>query len=150
MVLFQGSSNFPVPKLAHLSDTHLYFYILGLYRENKTILLPENTGPSALICHVVLRSGPLHVQRVHVLYTRIQRKQTRTRQAWKHSSLTPSNHINCAHSWTLKVNVPLGSQTLNRERSGLVVECLTRDRGAAGSSLTGVTALCSLSKTHLS
>ena len=27
------------------------------------------------------------------------------------------------------------------ERSGSVVECLTRDRGAAGSSLTGVTAL---------
>ena len=37
-----------------------------------------------------------------------------------------------------------------RERSGLVVECLTRDRGAAGSSLTGVYALWSLSKTHLS
>ena len=31
-----------------------------------------------------------------------------------------------------------------------VVECLTRDRRAAGSSLTGVTALWSLSKTHLS
>ena len=29
----------------------------------------------------------------------------------------------------------------SRERSGSVVECLTRDRGAAGSSLTGVTAL---------
>ena len=29
-----------------------------------------------------------------------------------------------------------------RERSGPVVECLTRDRGAAGSSLTRVTALC--------
>ena len=37
-----------------------------------------------------------------------------------------------------------------RERNGSVVECLTRDRGAAGSSLTGVTALWSLSKTHLS
>ena len=37
-----------------------------------------------------------------------------------------------------------------RERSGSVVECLTRDRRAAGSSLTGVTALWSLSKTHLS
>ena len=31
----------------------------------------------------------------------------------------------------------------NRERSGSVVECLTRDRRAAGSSLTGVTALWS-------
>ena len=28
------------------------------------------------------------------------------------------------------------------EGSGSVVECSTRDRGAAGSSLTGVTALC--------
>ena len=37
-----------------------------------------------------------------------------------------------------------------RERSGSVVEYLTRDRGAAGSSLTDVTALWSLSKTHLS
>ena len=36
----------------------------------------------------------------------------------------------------------------SRERSGSVVECLTRDREAAGSSLTGVTALWSLSKTH--
>ena len=36
------------------------------------------------------------------------------------------------------------------ERSGVVVECLTQDRGAVGSSLTGVTALWSLSKTHLS
>ena len=36
------------------------------------------------------------------------------------------------------------------ERSDSVVECLTRDRGATGSSLTGVTALWSLSKTHLS
>ena len=37
-----------------------------------------------------------------------------------------------------------------KERSGSVVECLTRDRRAAGSSLTGVSALWSLSKTHLS
>ena len=37
-----------------------------------------------------------------------------------------------------------------RERSGSVVECLARDRRVAGSSLTGVTALWSLSKTHLS
>ena len=36
-----------------------------------------------------------------------------------------------------------------RERSGSVVECLTRDREAAGSSLTSVTVLWSLSKTHL-
>ena len=36
------------------------------------------------------------------------------------------------------------------ERSGSMVECLTRDREAAGSSLTGITALWSWSKTHLS
>ena len=36
------------------------------------------------------------------------------------------------------------------ERSGSVVVCLTRNREAAGSSLTGVTELWSLSKTHLS
>ena len=39
---------------------------------------------------------------------------------------------------------------VDKERSGSVVECLTRDRGAAGSSLTGVIALWSLRKTHLS
>ena len=38
---------------------------------------------------------------------------------------------------------------ISREHSGSVVECLTRDREATGSSLTGVTALWSLSKTHL-
>ena len=43
-----------------------------------------------------------------------------------------------------------GSIQEDRERSGSVVECLTQDRGAAGSRLTGVTALWSLSKTHLS
>ena len=36
------------------------------------------------------------------------------------------------------------------ECGGSVVECLTRDRRAAGSSLTDVTALWSLSKAHLS
>ena len=36
----------------------------------------------------------------------------------------------------------------DRERSGSVVECLTRDQGAAGLSLTNVTGLWSLSKTH--
>ena len=42
------------------------------------------------------------------------------------------------------------SHVAARERSGSVVECLIRDRRAAGSSLTGVIALWSLSKTHLS
>ena len=42
------------------------------------------------------------------------------------------------------------TQRMVRERSGSVVESLTRDRRAAISSLTGVTALWSLIKTHLS
>ena len=42
------------------------------------------------------------------------------------------------------------SQGLPRERSGSVVQCLTQNRGARGSSLTGVTALWCLSKTNLS
>ena len=36
------------------------------------------------------------------------------------------------------------------DQGGSVIECLIRDRVVAGSSLTGVTALWSLSKTHLS
>ena len=51
------------------------------------------------------------------------------------------------HQWTGYWPTFVSLQTL---RSGSVVECLTRDWGAAGSSLTGVTALWSLSKTHLS
>ena len=43
-------------------------------------------------------------------------------------------------SYTAIVGQP--DVTLMRERSGSVVERLTRDRRAAGSSLTGVTALC--------
>ena len=42
------------------------------------------------------------------------------------------------------------NRVISRERSGSVVECLTRDQRVAGSSLTGVTVLWSLSKTHLS
>ena len=39
---------------------------------------------------------------------------------------------------------------LIRESSGSEVKCLTPDREATGSSLTGITELWSLSKTHLS
>ena len=39
-------------------------------------------------------------------------------------------------------------QLISGERSGSVVECLTRDRRVVGSSLTGITVLWSLSKTH--
>ena len=36
-----------------------------------------------------------------------------------------------------------------RERSGSVVECLTQDRRAVGSCLTGVTALCPWARTFI-
>ena len=45
-----------------------------------------------------------------------------------------------------KMQITYRLHGVSRERSGSVVECLTRDRRAAGSSLT---ALWSLSKTHL-
>ena len=38
---------------------------------------------------------------------------------------------------------------VDMEHSGSVVVCLTQDQEAAGSSLNGVTAFWSLSKTHL-
>ena len=56
----------------------------------------------------------------------------------------------------VRTEIGMDGQCLNyipptwRERSGSMVECLTRDRGAASSNLTGVTALWSLSMTHLS
>ena len=50
-----------------------------------------------------------------------------------------------------KVAEPLDVPKYTYQRiCGSVVECLTQDRGAAGSCLTSVTALRSLSKTHLS
>ena len=39
-------------------------------------------------------------------------------------------------------DLDFGVKVSQRERSGSVVECLARDRGAVGLSLTGVTALC--------
>ena len=49
-----------------------------------------------------------------------------------------------------KVNTSLYHIQPTWECSGSVVECLTQDRETVGSSLTGVTALWSLSKTYLS
>ena len=56
--------------------------------------------------------------------------------------------FNSSGGWTAHCfpSVILGENQLDNdiewERSGSVVECLTRDRGVAGSSLTGVTVLC--------
>ena len=43
---------------------------------------------------------------------------------------------------TVNTSALCHNKTDLRERSGSVVECLTRDRRAVGSSLTGITVLC--------
>ena len=48
---------------------------------------------------------------------------------------TDGKHNNTKH-------YPIGKQSICREHSGSLVECLTGDRVAEGSSLTGVTVLC--------
>ena len=63
------------------------------------------------------------------------------------SSQVRDNHIHLTYT---PLTRPWYEKNCLRERSGSVVECLTRDRRATGSSLTGVTVLCFLSKTHLS
>ena len=62
-----------------------------------------------------------------------------------------SGHEDCVSSVTSSLIGHVLKQLSDqaREHSGSVVECLSRDQGAAGSSLTRVTALWSLSKTHL-
>ena len=55
------------------------------------------------------------------------------------------------HLYTIRETVlPIYSTKIDWEHSGSVLECMTRDRRVAGSSFTGVTALWSMSKTHLS
>ena len=54
-----------------------------------------------------------------------------------------NNFTDC--NWGNRYNLTLHTRNLinfqYRERSGSLVECLTRDKGAAGSSLTGAIAL---------
>ena len=74
----------------------------------------------------------------------------------------PPPTLGCAHAYRQVQASPFGlngsntrmtmliiiiSNAIARERSGLVVECLTRDRGAVGSSLTHDTALCPWART---
>ena len=59
-------------------------------------------------------------------------------------------NTNMQKKQTTVLDVSIQVINFNSERSGSMVECLTRDRGAAGSDLTGFTALWPLSKTDLS
>ena len=63
-------------------------------------------------------------------------------------TLLPSSESFKKDCCQLQAKVCAGSTVYFWEHSGSVVECLTRDQGAAGLCLTGVTALWSLSKIH--
>ena len=65
------------------------------------------------------------------------------------SQVSRASNAMCS-TYRVLVDLILYFTGVQRERSGSVVECFTRDRRAEGSSLTCVTVLWSLSKTHLS
>ena len=79
----------------------------------------------------------------------IERKKESKDQESIQSSTTPEMGHNMGDDKTQQ-NTTHKRAKRRGERSGSVVECLTRDPRATGSSLTGVTALWSLSKTHFS
>ena len=56
--------------------------------------------------------------------------------------VSPVNRENRGQPISLERSFRIYIQIYIRERSGSVVECLTWDRGAMGSSLTGITVLC--------
>ena len=56
--------------------------------------------------------------------------------SWDYTMLNIYSSVSCRRD-----NGVVSTQQ-GRERSGSVVECLTRGRGTAGMSLTGVTVLC--------
>ena len=87
----------------------------------------------------------IFMSRINATLSRVeQEKSLKTSRPWV--SLYDAVLLNDIGSNGYILLTQLGT----RERSGSVVECLTRDRRTTGSSLTGVTALWSLSKTHLS
>ena len=106
---------------------------------------------SLFLLHLV-QPRAIHHLKWTLLYTKhtkqdskliILNKNTKIKKVIIQNTMT---HIGFRTSQTYVV----GSQKNRlREHSGSVVECLTRYRETAGSSLTGVTALWSLNKTHL-
>ena len=127
--------------------------LYGIYYEGK--LIDSRTLPSIDIAY--LQSRLYTGVPVHFL-TSINYYSDRSFSLYVQDKVSWLNYGN--YEWALKqtwLQTYQSSKLLNKlikslkwERSGSVVECLTRDRRAAGSSLTGVTALWSLSKTHLS
>ena len=77
-------------------------------------------------------------------------QQSTTQLQEEYKQLSKENvRISCSDFFFYQ-NMLLLKGTRPWERSGSVVECLSRDGGAEGSSLTSITALWSLSKIHLS
>ena len=101
----------------------------------KGLLIPNSESSNVLLCTILIGiSDLLNIERQHVIKA-------------SYAGLTQLLLL------LLTLFSPFTTIViclLCRERSGSVVECLTRDRRAAGMSLTSVTALWSLSKTHLS
>ena len=130
-------------------------YISGPFIKLKAMASFCITTSSAMQgCHAEQLEFLVHGLRFARFYFRtiflpnLSNRNQSLQEPWRHARVQA---IRCTHH--IGKRFPLhdnGVPPFTRERSGSVVECLTRDRRAAGSSLTGVTALWSLSKTHLS
>ena len=149
------------------------------YLEHKLIVSPNfvfaliltrcGLGLLHIIFHLFLPSGGSRggsrglleppLRQIHFIFMGKLRKKEVKSANQTHVKSEPPFQKSWSRSWYQKYGLFLHhnaistqylSHDMRRECSGSVVECLTRERRAAVSSLTGVTALWSLSKTHLS
>ena len=79
----------------------------------------------------------------------LTRQRFDTNVSASHNKNEAPNYLLANKRWSSVLSLAYRPRVENM-KGGSVVECLFRDRRAAGSSLSGVTALWSLSKTHLS
>ena len=129
LLTFQGGTSF----VDHLCYVYLVFVMLS------RLFIAALWSPA--VSRLVDEAIPLDHPRRYA--SRVIRWYDLIHSAWYSTPHQVTIMIMCMY-WFYALPIVL------RERSGSVVECLTRDRRVAGSSLTGVTALWSLSKTHLS
>ena len=111
----------------------------GWRRDRIRQLMGMNTVNSSLVCKFFLAFPPKNI----CVSVKISVSSCRL-------SISLYRCIAQYHKRSSAVNVPAPHEYDPQEHSGSVVECLIQDQGAAGWSLTGITALWSLSKTHLS
>ena len=127
----------------------LRFIQNGIESPNKRLEMPgiEPVNPSLLGLHQIClerERGRRERQTDIQTNTCIYLDRQTDRHTHREMQLTHTKILSSSEGVNMRGSSP---PHLVRERSGSVVECLTRDRGAVGSSLT---ALWSLSKTHLS